>query len=83
MATRTTLAEPSLALLLDNAREAIIAGRAAGIEPVALLLSSADYAQVTRTKQREARVGLPPVVLGIEIRPDSAIREGSVRIVLP
>ncbi len=70
----------SLAILLDNARGALAAAHAAGLETPALFISVADYDQVRRTKSREVGYGLPALVLGVEVRPVDYLAEGEVQL---
>ncbi|OOL33048.1 hypothetical protein GQ85_03455 [Rhodococcus rhodochrous] len=69
----------SLAVLLDNARAAIIAARDAGIEVRELALSPADFDCVRRTKSYEEHMGLPLRVLGVGVVCDPDVTVGNVR----
>lgn len=70
----------SLAVLLDNARVAIMAARDAGLEVNSLAVNPVDFATVTEARRFEERVGLPPRILGVNIEPDSEVEIGSVRL---
>jgi len=79
----TTYQGPSLGVLLDNARDEIVAGRNAGIEPIGLFVSPRDFEQVAQTKAREERNGIALRIFGIDIHAEPDLPEGAVRLMLP
>jgi hypothetical protein len=74
---------PSLAVLLDNARTALVAGRRAGIPCAALLVSQADFDTVAETKRRELRNGLGLRIFGLAIFPRAGLGQGMVLLASP
>jgi hypothetical protein len=80
--TPTSDGKPSVAVLLDNARDAIVAARRAGVEPRMLFVSIRDFDEVARAKARETRNGLAPQILGKEIHARDFIAEGAVELVI-
>ena len=74
---------PSLGVLLDNARDEIIAGRNAGVEPIGILVSQRDFEQVAATKAREERNGIALRIFGIDIHAEPSLGEGRVQLILP
>jgi hypothetical protein len=73
----------SLAVLMDNARTAITACRAAGLQPRGLLVNERDFAEVMRAKQREQRNGYGPRLFGFDLVVEASVDVGCVRLVLP
>lgn len=79
----TTYPGPSLGVLLDNAREEIVAGRNAGVEPIGLFVSLRDFEQIALTKAREERNGIALRIFGIDIHALADLPEGRVRLICP
>jgi hypothetical protein len=69
---------PSLAILLDNARTALVAAREAGISSAALLISQADFDTVAHTKERELRTGRSLGIFGLPVLPKAGLDKGTV-----
>jgi hypothetical protein len=80
---RRTVSELSLALVLDNARELMAAARYQGLDPEALLVSPACYADVADAKAFERRLGLPLRLLGLDIAADEALADELVELRFP
>jgi hypothetical protein len=74
---------PSLAVLMDNARTEITAGRAAGLEPQGLLVNELDFAEVMRATAREQRNGYGPRLYGLDLIVENSVEVGHVRLALP
>jgi hypothetical protein len=58
---------PSIAALLDDVRSLVVAARARGESPSYLMLPPAAYDAVTACRAADARLGLAPAVLGMEL----------------
>ena len=71
---------PSLAILLDNARTALVTAVAAGLEPGAFLISQRDFDALRETKWREVRSGLPARIFGLDVYPGAGIDMGAVQL---
>jgi len=64
---------PSVAALLDDVRPLVVAARARGESPGYLMLAPAAYDAVAACRAADRRLGLPIIVLGLEIvRSDDA-----------
>ena len=64
---------PSVAALLDDVRPLVVAARARGDSPGYLMLAPAAYDAVAACRAADRRLGLPIIVLGMEIvRSDDA-----------
>ena len=60
------LSRPSIAQLLDSLRPLIDSAKSAG-DPRYLMLPPAEFDEVARYRQRDRAMGLPMLVLGLEI----------------
>jgi hypothetical protein len=80
--TPSSGSKPSVAVLLDNARDAIIAARRAGVEPRMLFVSIRDFDEVACAKARETRNGLALQIFGKEIHAKDFVAEGAVELVI-
>jgi hypothetical protein len=58
---------PSIAELLDDVRSLVVAARARGESPSYLMLTPAAYDAVVACRAADARLGLRPAVLGMEL----------------
>jgi hypothetical protein len=60
-------AAPSVAALLDDVRPLVVGARARGESPRFLVLPPAEYDAVAACRAADRRLGLPMIVLGLEI----------------
>ncbi|MEA2719322.1 MAG: hypothetical protein QOJ39_1186 [Candidatus Eremiobacteraeota bacterium] len=64
---RADTAAPSVAALLDEVRPLVVGARVRGEAPSYLMLPPAAYDAVAACRVADRRLGLPMIVLGMEI----------------